>query len=125
MAKLGTLTHQTHDFFSQCYIYSPFDLNHDWKSHLSNFDPDLNMYNTFHRSSYDHYSKDNFNAIYHHRHDVSNLKLTMKHSNIRSIPCCLTSFYAYVDNLSMNSTVIAFTEAWLKDTHAHAFGIGG
>ena len=108
-------------------LFSPFELNSDKNSPLSESDPDINLYNMFYRSSLpscDYYSEDAFNDMY-RRHDVPDSKLTMIHSNIRSIPCNLNSFDAYLENLSINFTVIAFTETWLKDTNAHAFGMDG
>ena len=78
----------------------------------------------FYHSSFpscDYHSEDTFNDMC-LRHNVSDSKLTMIHSNIKSIPCNLYSFDAFLENLSINFTVIVFTETWLEDTNPHAFG---
>ena len=108
-------------------LFSPFELHSDKNSSLSDSDPDIKLYNMFYHSSLpscDYYSEDAFNDMC-RRHDVSESKLTMMYSNIRSIPCNLYSIDAFFENVSINFTVIAFTETWLKDTNAHAFRVDG
>ena len=108
-------------------LFLPFELNTSTNSPLYDIDPDLNLYCNFHNAnlpSCDYYSEDTFNYMC-MKHSIVDSKLSLVHSNIRSIPSNLNSYISYLENLSADFSIMAFTELWLTEYNCDTYGILG
>ena len=56
---------------------------------------------------------------------ICDSKLSLIHSNIRSIPSNLSNLTSYLENLNSKFSVMAFTETWLKEYNHETYGITG
>jgi hypothetical protein len=108
-------------------IYNPFeDNNEDFEGAMDDIDPDKNYLNEvggriIHNCKY-HYMDSQHDP---YGEKIGNIKLSLMHLNIRSIPKNLNNFTSLLDTSNINYNLLAFTETWLHDSNAEAFGIKG
>ena len=97
-------------------VFLRFELIISTNSPLYDVDSDLNLYCNFHNAYLpprDYHSEDTFNSMF-RKVCHCRLKIILIHSNLRSIPSNLNSIISYLENLSANFTIMAFTETWPK-----------
>ena len=97
-------------------LFTPFDLNVEDSSPLSEVDPDLQFYLNQCSSSQqqgDYYLEDTFNKKISHL-DKNSMCVSMIHLNIRSATKNLDKFETFLANLDHKFPIIALSETWLK-----------
>ena len=112
---------------NQDKLFTPFELNDDDTSPLSDVDPDLQYYNSIsnmNHSSCNYHLEDTFNNKKAQLNIESN-SFSMIHTNIRSIPKNLNSFENYLDGLDHNFSIIGLSESWLSDSSAQCYSMQG
>ena len=100
----------------QDLIFQPFELNEDKDDiPLSDLDPDLAFYNTYHHILYnncDYFDENSFNKAVVNNFNQRNT-FSFFHLNIRSMPANLTNMLCYMANLDLEFDIIGITENWL------------
>ena len=94
----------------------PFESNNDSKTHpLYDNDPDYHYFNLYCENLYacDYYVEDTFNVKFNEL-SFPEKCYSMIHLNIRSIPKNLEHFEAFMSNLDIEFTVMAFSETWFN-----------
>ena len=86
-------------------------------------DPDLNFYSQFEDCEY--YTEKTFkNLLTESKGRANGKNLALLHLNIRSISNKLDKFSVFPGNITINFSIIAITETWLKDS-SHTVDIPG
>jgi len=113
---------------NQELIFSPFDLNENFKNPLHDIDPDIQFYNEHLMGSLqscNYYLENTFNQKIEECTNISNDSFSMLHVNIRSAPKNLGSLENYLNALNHSFTAIGLSETWLKEYNADRYVLEG
>ena len=108
-------------------LFTPFELNDEPESPISDIDPDIQFYNNHCNSvlnSCDYYIEDSLNK----KIDTLNINdncFSFLHANIRSAPRNLSKFESYISNIDHCWSVIGLSETWVKDYNKDFQNING
>ena len=109
-------------------IFSPFELNDNFNSPLSDADPDIQFYQNQCNStlnSCDYYLEDSFNKKMLEYIQKPGNYLSMVHVNIRSAMKNLDNFSHYIQGLDHVFPLIGLTETWFKPDNKDCIGMQG
>ena len=98
-------------------LFTPFDLNDDTNSPLSDSDPDLQLYNqqcNMVLNSCDYYIEDLLNSKL-DKLNVTNHSFSLLHTNIRSAPKNLFKLESYLSNIKHSFSILGISESWLRE----------
>ena len=107
-------------------LFSPFELNIDDESPLTDVDPDVQFYQNHCNDmlhSCDYYVEDTFCKRLEELSNYQDNCLSMIHLNIRSANRNLDSFSNFLQGINHTFPLIGLTETWLKPENINLCGI--
>jgi exonuclease III len=108
-------------------VFNPFELNDDQNIlPLVDIDPDLNFFNTVDNNSIscNYFFPEAFNKECQKR-KICNTHFSALHQNIRSLPKHFQEIDIFIKSLSVDFSIIGFSETWLNDTNEMYYDIDG
>ena len=108
-------------------LFTPFELNDDHESPLTDIDPDIQFYNNHCNSvlnSCDYYIEDSLNAKLKSLNIKENC-FSLVHANIRSAPHNLSKFENYLSNINHCFSIIGMSESRVKEYNIDSQNING
>ena len=123
----GILDHtfRLHEINSK--IFSPFEINQDLDTPLSEIDPDLQYYseiNYIQNMNCDYHIDDSFQNNISNNTNCSN-KMSLFHINIKSLPKHFDDLNLYLNSLDYTFSFDGLTETWLDECKHDLFDLRG
>ena len=123
----GILDHtfRLHEINSK--VFSPFEINQDLDTPLSEIDPDLQYYsesNYIQNMNCDYYFGDSFQNNISNNTNYCN-KMSFFHINIKSLPKHFDDLDLYLNSLDYTFSFVGLTETWLDESKHDLFDLPG